>query len=137
MSGTNSGVCSCTCVICLLTLHGPWLWLHQWMKSVDGNALFMQFKSLDSFHRSILVSRDTVAPVNALLVDDVPVNPKRPDSVNQLASALVNATDLGQGCNSRRSQPQQSRFDRQEFYKYPIKRDKRGGNRNNKGLTTR
>jgi hypothetical protein len=64
---------------------------------VDENASLMQLKGLDSFHSSTLVSRDTVAQVNAPAVDAIPVNPELPDSVNQLVSAFVNAMDLGPG----------------------------------------
>jgi hypothetical protein len=96
----------------------------------DENALFLQLKSLDSFHRSTLVSTDTVALVNAPVVDAVPVSPvEGPDSVNRLASALVNAMELGQGSNSRRGQSQQSRFDNKGYYKYPDNNRGRGGNR--------
>jgi hypothetical protein len=96
----------------------------------DENALFLQLKSLDSFHRSTLVSRDTVALVNAPVVDTMPVSPvEGPDLVNRLASALVNAMELGQGSNARRGQSQQSRFDNKGYYKYPDNNRGRGGNR--------
>jgi hypothetical protein len=96
----------------------------------DENALFLQLKSLDSFHRSTLVSRDTVALVNAPVVDTVPVSSvEGPDSVNRLASALVNAMELGQGSSSRSGQSLQWRFDNKGYYKHPDNNRGRGINR--------
>jgi hypothetical protein len=73
---------------------------------------------------------NTVALVNSPVVDAVPASPEGQDSVNLLASALVNAVELGQGSNSRRGQSQQSRFDNKGHYKYPDNNRGRGGYRN-------
>jgi hypothetical protein len=75
----------------------------------DETVLFNRLKILVNFHRSTLVSAERVAAVTETPADSAT------DSVDNLASALVNALDLHRGPSNNQRNDRGNRFGQRDF----------------------